>query len=134
IDSGAFDQIILNQIAARPHFLLVLSPGALERCVHQGDWLRREIEEAFRLRRNIVPIYDEDFNIEAEKGYLPEPLRSELPRLNAPPYSHYYFDAFIETITNRFLKQPIYDVPITPTPAAFRLLNPTFDFGALGGG
>jgi hypothetical protein len=47
IDSGAFDRIILNQIAARPHFLLILSPGALERCANEDDWLRREIEEAF---------------------------------------------------------------------------------------
>jgi formylglycine-generating enzyme required for sulfatase activity len=118
IDSGAFDRIILNQIAARPHFLLILSPGALERCGNEGDWLRREIEEAFRLKRNIVPIFDEGFNIEQEKQFLPEPIRSELPRLNAPPYSHYYFDAFMDTICNRFLKQPVYDVPVVPTPTA----------------
>jgi formylglycine-generating enzyme required for sulfatase activity len=116
IDSGAFDRIILNQIAARPHFLLILSSGSLERCADEGDWLRREIEEAFRLQRNIVPVFDEGFNIEAEKQFLPEPIRSDLPRLNAPPYSHYYFDAFIDTICNRFLKQPVYDVPISTTP------------------
>lgn len=118
IDSGAFDRIILNQIAARPHFLLILSPGSLERCVNEDDWLRREIEEAFRLRRNIVPVFDEHFDVQKEKLYLPEPLRSELPRLNAPPYSYYYFDAFIETICTRFLKPPVYDIPIKATPPA----------------
>ncbi|HEX2908747.1 MAG TPA: SUMF1/EgtB/PvdO family nonheme iron enzyme [Phototrophicaceae bacterium] len=118
IDSGAFDRIILNQIAARPHFLLILSPGSLERCVNEGDWLRREVEEAFRLKRNIIPIFDEGFNIEQERQYLPEPIRTELARLNAPPYSHYYFDAFMDTVCNRFLKQPVYDVLITPTPTA----------------
>lgn len=116
IDSGEFDRIILNQIAARPHFLLVLSSGALERCANEGDWLRREIEEAFRLKRNIVPVYDEGFDINQEKQYLPEAIRTELPRLNAPPYSHYYFDAFIDTLCNRFLKLPEYEVVITPIP------------------
>jgi hypothetical protein len=116
IDSGEFDRIILNQIAARPHFLLVLSQGALERCANEGDWLRREIEEAFRLKRNIVPVYDEGFNIDQEKRYLLEPIRSKLPRLNASPYSHYYFDAFMDTLCTRFLKPPEYDVIIVPTP------------------
>ncbi|MBN1563236.1 MAG: toll/interleukin-1 receptor domain-containing protein, partial [Anaerolineae bacterium] len=32
IDSGAFDQVILNQIAARAHFVVILTPSALERC------------------------------------------------------------------------------------------------------
>src|SRR5262249_46947926 len=56
INSGTFDTIILNQIAARVHFLVVLTPGTLERCSESGDWLRREIEHALDLKRNIVPI------------------------------------------------------------------------------
>jgi hypothetical protein len=116
IDNGAFDTIILNQIAARPHFLLVLSRGSLERCAIENDWLRLEIEEAFRLKRNIVPLYDEGFVIEQEIRYLPEPLASNLARLNAPPYSHYYFDAFLDTISERFLKAAPPDILLTPTP------------------
>ncbi|MBI1280529.1 MAG: SUMF1/EgtB/PvdO family nonheme iron enzyme [Anaerolineaceae bacterium] len=118
IDSGAFDGIIRNQIAARPHFLLILSTGALERCTNEGDWLRQEIEEAFRLNRNIVPIADEGFDIEREKHYLPEPIRTELPLINAPPYSHYYFDAFIQTLSDRFFKDKVDDLPVVPTPKA----------------
>ncbi|MBZ0285124.1 MAG: SUMF1/EgtB/PvdO family nonheme iron enzyme [Anaerolineae bacterium] len=117
IDSGAFDQIILNQIAARAHFILVLSRGALERCANEGDWLRREIEEAFWLNRNIVPIFDEGFNLDAEKHHLPELLRQELPRRNALPWSHYYYDAVMDTLRNRFLKEPMYG-RLTPPPAA----------------
>ncbi|HRF97930.1 MAG TPA: toll/interleukin-1 receptor domain-containing protein, partial [Aggregatilineales bacterium] len=32
IDSGKFDDIILNQIKARAHFIVILTPSALERC------------------------------------------------------------------------------------------------------
>ncbi len=72
IDNGEFDAIILNQIAARAHFVLVLSKGSLERCANSGDWLRREIEEALRLNRNVVPIIEEGFDFAAEARYLPE--------------------------------------------------------------
>ena len=55
IRAGQFDTIILNQIAARPYFLLVLTPGTLERCDEPTDWLRREIEQALATQRVIVP-------------------------------------------------------------------------------
>jgi formylglycine-generating enzyme required for sulfatase activity len=118
IDSGEFDQIILNQIAARAHFVLVLSRGSLVRCANEGDWLRREIEEAFRLNRNIIPVFDEGFSLEADKEHLPEPLRTELPRRNGVPLYHFYFDAGMDTLRTRFLKQPVYNLILTPTPAA----------------
>ena len=114
IDSGMFDRIILNQIAARAHFVLVLSPGALERCANEGDWLRREIEEAIRLNRNIVPVMKEGFSFETEKQFLPDSIK-DLPRFNTLRVPHDYFDEATEKLRNRFLKQPFYG-EIVPTP------------------
>jgi formylglycine-generating enzyme required for sulfatase activity len=116
IDSGAFDRIILNQIKAREHFLLILSKGSLERCQEEGDWLYREIEEAFRLKRNIIPIFDEEFSIEIERQYLQEPMQTRLFNLNGPQYSHIYFEAFIDSLSKRFLKLPEYEIVVSPTP------------------
>jgi hypothetical protein len=56
IASGDFESIILENIRARAHFLILLTPSALERCGEPGDWLRREIETALEARRNIVPL------------------------------------------------------------------------------
>jgi TIR domain len=61
IDSGQFGAIILNQIAARAHFLVILTPGTLEGCQEPDDWLRREIECAIELERNVVPILANGF-------------------------------------------------------------------------
>ncbi len=61
IDSGQFDQIILNQIEARAHFLMILTPGSVERCAEPSDWLRREIEYAMDKQRNIVPLFINGF-------------------------------------------------------------------------
>ena len=52
IDSGGFENIILENIKARAHFIVVLTPSALERCKETGDWLRREIETAIDEKRN----------------------------------------------------------------------------------
>jgi DNA-binding response OmpR family regulator len=137
LDNGVFDRILLSQIVARAHFILVLSSGALARCVEEGDWLRREIEEAIGSARNIVPLLDVGFNIEEEKLYLPEPIRTELFRRNAVPYSHDYPEAAFEKM-RRFLKEPRY-VDLVPTPiddlaevqrrveAALRVIPPQAD-------
>jgi TIR domain-containing protein len=62
IASGDFERVILESIKARAHFLVLLTPSALERCVEPADWLRREIETAFATRRNIVPLMLEGFD------------------------------------------------------------------------
>jgi hypothetical protein len=41
-----FEHVILGNIKAPAHFLVVLTPSALERCDEPADWLRREIETA----------------------------------------------------------------------------------------
>lgn len=105
VDSGEFDRIVLQQIAQRRHFVLVLSRGALGRCADEGDWLRREIETALHLKRNIVPVFEANFSFSAEAKHLPESIR-DLPRFNGIPIYHFYFDAAMETLRNRFLKEP----------------------------
>src|SRR5256885_16814564 len=62
IASGDFERVILANIASRAHFLVLLTPSALERCGDPEDWLRREIEAAFEVKRNIVPLMLEGFD------------------------------------------------------------------------
>ena len=62
IASGDFERVILANITARAHFLVLLTPSALERCGDPADWLRREIETALANQRNIVPLMLEGFD------------------------------------------------------------------------
>lgn len=55
IASGDFQQVILDNIRARAHFLVLLTPSALERIDQRDDWLRREIETALKHRRIYGP-------------------------------------------------------------------------------
>jgi tetratricopeptide (TPR) repeat protein len=62
VGSGDFERVIIENIRARAHFLLLLTPSALERINDPGDWLRREIETALASRRNIVPLMLDGFD------------------------------------------------------------------------
>jgi tetratricopeptide (TPR) repeat protein len=118
IDSGPLNTIILNQIAARAHFLLICAPGTFERCAEPGDWLRREIEEAIDQGRNIVPVLANGFDFALEAHYMTGKL-AELPSLSGLLLVYDYFDAGMERLRDRFLKQPVLGT-IKPMPAKER--------------
>jgi Flp pilus assembly protein TadD len=117
IDSGKFDQIILRQIEARAHFLILCTPGTFDRINEHGDWLRREIEHAMECGRNVVPVMASDFKFDdAVKKLLRGDLKA-LPSYNAVNVPHDYFDEAMERLRARFLKLPV-GVTLATTPAA----------------
>ena len=114
IDSGAFEHVILNQIAARAHFIVILTPSALERCNEPGDWLRREIEHAIALQRNVVPLLFEGFDFGAMSKYMTGEM-ALLPQYNGVPVPRGYFDEAMTRLRTRFLNKPL-DMILQPTP------------------
>ncbi|MCC6615801.1 MAG: TIR domain-containing protein [Anaerolineae bacterium] len=115
IDSGQFDQVILNQIAARAHFIIILSHDSLAKCDDPNDWLRREIEHAILLNRNVVPLLEEGFTFEEAEPHLTGQLQ-QLARYNSLRLFHDYFEDAMDKLRNRFLKRPDYG-DIVPAPA-----------------
>lgn len=116
IDSGTFDTIILNQIAARAHFLIICTPGTFERCHEPDDWLRREIEAAIQNQRNIIPIMANGFDLADNVQFMIGSLEG-LPRLNGLPLVHDYFEEGMKRLRSRYLKQPVAGA-LLPVPAA----------------
>lgn len=70
IDGNASEAFLFRQIEARSHFVLLLTPAALEGCVNDGDPLRTEIEHAIAKKRSIVLVAFEGFEWNAAKVYL----------------------------------------------------------------
>ena len=62
IPSGSFERVITENIVARAHFLVLLSPSALDNKGRATDWLKKEIELALIHQRNIIPIVLEGFD------------------------------------------------------------------------
>ncbi len=111
IDSGNFEKVILENIRARAHFIIILSPSALERCSQPGDWLRREIETAMDEERNIIPVMLEgfDFGSPSVKQALTGKLAS-LNGYNGMSLVAEYVEAGFEKLRNRFLNVALEDV------------------------
>ncbi|MGB7338491.1 MAG: tetratricopeptide repeat protein [Phototrophicaceae bacterium] len=115
IDNGDFGQIILNNIASRAHFVVLLTPSALERLNEEGDWLRREIEYALETKRNIVPITLDQFNWGDSDKYLTGKLAviKSYSALRAPAD---YFSEAMDRLCTRYLNIPL-DAVIHPRSA-----------------
>jgi len=116
INSGSFSQIILNQIKARAHFVVILTPSALERCDDPNDWLRREIETAIDEKRNIVPLMFEGFDWKDVAPYLVGKM-AVLNGYNSLRIPSDFFDEAMTRLRTRFLNIDVSAV-IHPTPQA----------------
>ncbi|MDH4078882.1 MAG: toll/interleukin-1 receptor domain-containing protein [Nitrospira sp.] len=104
IASGDFERVILENIRARAHFLVLLTPAALDRCDESGDWLRREIEEAQETRCNVVPLMLEGFDFKAPA--VASKLTGKLAMLkqyHGLPVPAEYFEEAMTKLRDRYL-------------------------------
>ena len=84
--AGGFDRQLLETIRGCKDFILVLSPGALDRCVNKGDWLRMEIACAIKEGKNIIPLLMQGF------GDFPDNLPQDIStiRMNVDDFDEAY--------------------------------------------
>ncbi|XP_076253317.1 sterile alpha and armadillo motif isoform X10 [Rhynchophorus ferrugineus] len=103
LEAGKFDNNLLQSIQKAKHFLLVLTPNALERCKDdhdKKDWVHREIVAALSANCNIIPIID-NFTF-PEPDELPEDMR-QICHFNAVRWIHDYQDACVDKL-ERFMR------------------------------
>ncbi len=105
IASGDFESIILENIKSRAHFIVLLTPSALERCDDSQDWLRREIETALDTRRNIVPLFLDGFDFGASDQLIGR--LADLRRYNGLPVPVDYFSEAMARLRDKFLNVPL---------------------------
>ena len=108
IPSGDFEQIIIGNIKARAHFVLILTPTAMDRCSEPGDWLRREIETAIDEKRNIIPLFFDGFSFGSPA--VAEKLAgnfSTIKRYNGLDIPSGYFMEAMERLHGRYLNVPL---------------------------
>src|ERR1035437_8777047 len=108
IASGDFERVILGNITARAHFLVLLTPSALERCGEPADLLRREIETALANQRNIVPLMLEgfDFGTPTIASQLTGTL-AELKGYQGLRIHPEYFWAAMDLLSDQYLNVPL---------------------------
>ncbi|KAL3269166.1 hypothetical protein HHI36_008249 [Cryptolaemus montrouzieri] len=104
LEAGKFDNNLLQSIQKAKHFLLVLTPSALDRCkgdCERKDWVHREIVAALQSQCNIIPITDNAFAW-PEPDELPEDMR-QVCHFNGVRWIHDYQDACVDKL-ERFMR------------------------------
>ena len=94
---GHFEFPLLMRISESANFLLVLTPGALDRCHENGDWLRREIGHAIATSRQLILLVAPGFDFPAT---LPPDL-DVLRRLEALPLTPGHMAEAVSAIVER---------------------------------
>ena len=98
-----FNTELYRQIEACEDFLLILPPQALDRCIYDDDWVRREIRHALKHGKNIIPIMMRGFVFPKN---LPDDI-AEVSTIHGIEFETMkYLDARIEDITSRLHAAP----------------------------
>jgi len=102
LKSGKFNEALLRKIEDATDFIVILTPGCLERCKNEGDWLRREIRHAIEKKRNVVPVLARGFEMPIAAA-LPNDI-ADLPEYNGITPAHELFEASIDRLASKYLK------------------------------
>jgi tetratricopeptide (TPR) repeat protein len=109
LDAGKWATQILTQVPKRSHFLLLLTPGALDRCTQEDDWVRKELLAAIESGRNIVPIREESVDLGDLNKCCPECVKA-LFDYQIATLQHSGFEAGIKVLVERYI--PPHKAPV----------------------
>lgn len=101
--AGKFDEGLLSSVKMAKHFIIVLTPNSLDRCIgdnNQKDWVHKEIVAAINSGCNIIPLMD-NFTF-PPADMLPEDMR-QIVFFNGIRWIHDYQDACVEKL-EKFLR------------------------------
>ncbi len=119
---GRFDEELLQRIEKTPNFIVILSRASLDRCANKTDWLKREIMQALKTDRNVIPVMTDGFVFPSDElwALLPSEMRV-LPSLNGVNYSHIHQDSAIRKIAS-YMKMQI-EIPAKQTSQSPQKIN-----------
>eukprot|EP00095_Tigriopus_kingsejongensis_P001021 snap_masked-scaffold2058_size21661-processed-gene-0.2 protein:Tk01021 transcript:snap_masked-scaffold2058_size21661-processed-gene-0.2-mRNA-1 annotation:"sterile alpha and tir motif-containing protein 1" len=103
LEAGKFDNNLLQSIRSAKNFVLVLTPGAFDRCINdveQHDWIHKEIACALQSQCNIIPVFDSF--VMPDSDNLPESMRA-VTSYNGIKWIHDYQEACVDKI-DRFIR------------------------------
>lgn len=102
VDAGLWEQQIISEVPKRAHYLLVLTPSALDRCTDPKDWVRREFLDAVKYGRNIVPIREESVNLNQMRDAC-DPSMKPVFAYQIADLRHGSFTSDLDTLVTRFI-------------------------------
>ena len=96
--SGPFNTELFRVIDECTDVLVILPPGALDRCADPEDWVRQEIAYALKQKKNVIPIIMRGFSF--KDAPLPEDI-AELAVMNGISANMELFPAVMDMLTQK---------------------------------
>ncbi len=103
LKSGPFDIKLYEKIEACNDFILILPPGALDRCIYEEDWVRQEIRHALHHHKNIIPVMMYSFEFPSD---LPDDIKDICRFSGMRMESMQYLDAKIDHLVSLLTCSP----------------------------
>lgn len=98
--SGKFNEKLYEAIDDSENFIIILPKGALDRCISNKDWVRKEILEAIEKKKTIIPVLCDGFDWPRDKySDMPEEICS-LENYNAVKSTQDYLSAMIDRLVS----------------------------------
>ena len=128
IDAGKWAEQLRQEVPTRSHFLLLLTPGSLDKCKSADDWVRKEIKLAVEHGRNIVPVLEESAKLSELKKACPDDLKY----LFGYQATKVRLGGDFEADINKLLKQFVapHKAPTTKNPTQTRIEPTRLKHGA----
>lgn len=102
--TGKFETEILAAVEIAPVFLMLLTPHCLDRCIDEDDWVRREIEQATILKKEIIPVNP---NYGFEFTNLPDGIPDYVLRLSDLEFAQIDFRKNFKATANSMVDEQI---------------------------
>lgn len=100
IRDGVFNTQILDAIYSCQDFILIISPLALKKCANEDDWVSKEIREALKYGKKIIPVVIEDTFL----GW-PSDFPKDLYPIKSIQFSKLRTDEFFEDSIDKLTKR-----------------------------
>ncbi|MBQ8093928.1 MAG: toll/interleukin-1 receptor domain-containing protein [Clostridia bacterium] len=97
--AGNFSEELYRHIRSCKDFIIILTPGALDRCNSEDDWVRMEIAEALNHNKNIIPFMLNGFTF---PEFLPPDI-DEIRYQNGLSTQAEYFNESVRRLCGRYL-------------------------------
>lgn len=104
LSNGDFSENLKTVIENCKDFIIVLSPGALDACSDEKDWVRQELEHALNNDKNVVPYFVDEFQF---PDNLPEEIEKVRLR-NAVKENKDYFRASMKKLIDFLDSKPVW--------------------------
>lgn len=105
--SGKFNEQLFDVIEECTDFVIVLPQNALDRCVDENDWVRKEVVHAIKSKKNIIPVMLKGFE-------WPSPMPAGMDDLSnyqaITAGEREYFDMSMKRLAGYFKSKPHSDM------------------------